>query len=314
VLGTSDYISPEQAQGSRVSEHSDVYSLGVVLYELLTGEVPFTGENFVAVAMRHVNDPPPNVLDRRPDVSPRLAAAVARCLAKDPRDRWPSMAELCRELEACLQEARGVEHEDGTVVLPPPRPPVRSARQRPARRARPVPWIALLIAAGVIAAVAALAIALSQNGHGGPAKAGAITNPIALSGVGAYDPPPGDGQEHNADAPNATDGNPTTFWETSRYRYPDGGLGKPGVGLVLDAGQTVTLHHLAVTTDTPGFEAKILAGDSASGPFHDVSGSQTVSDSTTFDLSNAHARYFVVWITNLGAGTHQAHVNEVKAS
>ena len=64
VLGTSDYISPEQAQGNRVDEQSDIYSLGVVLYELLTGEVPFTGENFVAVAMQHVNDPPPNVLDR----------------------------------------------------------------------------------------------------------------------------------------------------------------------------------------------------------------------------------------------------------
>src|SRR6187551_486870 len=57
VLGTSDYIAPEQAQGQRVDEHSDVYSLGVVLYELLTSEVPFPGENFVAVAMRHINEP-----------------------------------------------------------------------------------------------------------------------------------------------------------------------------------------------------------------------------------------------------------------
>ena len=312
VLGTSDYISPEQAQGSRVSEHSDIYSLGVVLYELLTGELPFTGDNFVAVAMRHINDPPPNVLDRRPDTPPRVAAAVARALAKDPRDRWPSMAELRRELEACLDQNVG-EHEEGTVVLPPPSAAARPRLPR-ARRVRSIPWTLLSIAAGSIVLAAVLAVALTQGGHGGPGGAGAVGTPVALGGVGAYDPPPGDGQEHNADAPNATDGNQATFWETSRYRYPNGDLGKPGVGLVLDAGRTVTLHHLVVTTDTPGFAATIQAGDSPSGPFHDVSGPQAVGASTTFDLSNAQARYFVVWITNLGSGSHQAHVNEVTAS
>ena len=81
VLGTSDYIAPEQAQGRRVDEHSDVYSLGVVLYELLTSEVPFPGENFVAVAMRHINEPPPSVRDERPDVL--AARSTRRC-----RRRW----------------------------------------------------------------------------------------------------------------------------------------------------------------------------------------------------------------------------------
>src|SRR5437762_9528114 len=80
VLGTSDYIAPEQAQGQQVDEHTDVYSLGIVLYELLTGELPFSGDNFVAVAMQHINDVPPHVSDKRPDVPPRLDAAVARAL------------------------------------------------------------------------------------------------------------------------------------------------------------------------------------------------------------------------------------------
>src|SRR5581483_8148105 len=87
VLGTSDYIAPEQAQGQRVDEQSDVYSLGVVLYELLTCEVPFPGENFVAVAMRHINEPPPPVRAKRPDVPPRVEAAVQRAMAKSPSDR-----------------------------------------------------------------------------------------------------------------------------------------------------------------------------------------------------------------------------------
>src|SRR6266571_807543 len=64
VLGTADYIAPEQAQGQRVDEHTDVYSLGVVLYELLLNEIPFPGENFVAVAMRHINEEPPSIRDK----------------------------------------------------------------------------------------------------------------------------------------------------------------------------------------------------------------------------------------------------------
>src|SRR3954468_19476412 len=107
VLGTSDYIAPEQAQGQRVDECTDVYSLGVVVYELLTNEVPFPGENFVAVAMRHINEPPPPVGDKRPDVPPRVEAAVQRAMAKRPEDRFHTMADFCRELEANLAETQG---------------------------------------------------------------------------------------------------------------------------------------------------------------------------------------------------------------
>ena len=68
VLGTSEYLAPEQASGKPVSPATDVYSLGVVLWELLAGDVPFEGENFVAVALRHLNEPPPDLRERRPDV------------------------------------------------------------------------------------------------------------------------------------------------------------------------------------------------------------------------------------------------------
>ena len=78
VLGTSEYIAPEQARGQQVNALTDVYSLGVVLYELLTGAVPFEGESFVAIALRHVNEPPPSILERRPDCPPRVAMAVLR--------------------------------------------------------------------------------------------------------------------------------------------------------------------------------------------------------------------------------------------
>src|SRR5919205_2419882 len=83
VLGTTDYVSPEQALGRPVTGQSDIYSLGVVLYEMLTGHVPFAGDNQVAVAMRHVREEIPDVQKRRPDVSAALAAVIDRATAKE---------------------------------------------------------------------------------------------------------------------------------------------------------------------------------------------------------------------------------------
>ena len=308
VLGTSDYIAPEQAQGQRVDEHTDIYSLGIVLYEMLTGAVPFTGDNFVAVAMQHINETPPRVSEKRPDVSPRLDAAIARALAKQPDNRFSTMNDFGRELEACLDEARAGEGASETMVLSRPR--IRPAR----RRTRP-PVAAIFVAVGLAIAVAVLAFALVRDRGPSGSTAGAAGTPVLLSGVTAYDPPPGDGNEHNGDAPKATDGNAGTFWETQEYRSSFAAMGKTGVGLVFGpaAGGIVTLHHVTVTTDTPGFKAEIQAGDSPNGPFHAVSSTKTVSSETTFDLSDANALYFVVWITDLGT-LSKVHVNEVTAS
>jgi eukaryotic-like serine/threonine-protein kinase len=315
VLGTSDYIAPEQAQGQQVDEHTDVYSLGIVLYELLTGELPFTGDNFVAVAMKHINEDPPRVSSIRPEVPPRLDAAVARALAKNTSDRFPTMADFGRELEACLEELRSPGAAPTMVIAPPRGRRSAPAATQPRRRRSKPPTAAILIAIGLAVAVAALAVALvRENGSSnGPSTASGGSTPIGLTGVGAYDPPPGNGQEHNADAPKATDSNPSTYWETEHYRSSLASLGKHGVGLVLDAGAPVTVHHVTVTTDTPGFTAEIRVGDSASGPFRSVSDPQTVGGQTTFDLRDAHGRYYVVWITNLGS-LSSAHVNTVSAS
>ncbi|HZO96529.1 MAG TPA: protein kinase [Gaiellaceae bacterium] len=304
VLGTSDYIAPEQAQGRRVGEHTDVYSLGVVLYELLTGAVPFTGDNFVAVAMKHINEPAPRVSERRPDAPARLDAAVARALEKRPEDRFATMAAFAAELEACLAELRGLTGE-ATVVLPRPR--------RAPRRRRRTPVAALVLAAGLAVAVAALAVALLRDGGPSPGSAGGGGEaPVALSGVTAYDPY-GDGSEHDGDARFATDGNPSTYWETQSYRSSLAALGKRGVGLVLDAGRPVTLHRVTVASTTPGFTARIQTGDGATGPFRDVSPPRTVGSQTTFDLSDARGRYVVVWISDLGPNS-RVLVNEVRAS
>jgi serine/threonine-protein kinase len=306
VLGTSDYIAPEQAQGQRVDEHSDVYSLGIVLYELLTSEVPFPGENFVAVAMRHINEEPPSVRDKRPDVSPRLDDAVRRAMAKRPEDRFPTMDAFCAELEACLAELQSA----GTQLARPAL--ARSPRQH---RPRFSAWPLLFAAAVLVAAVVVGAVLILRNDNGGKAGTGGGTGgAVHLRAITAYDPYGGDG-EHDSKAPNATDGNPSTYWPTESYRTAPS-LGKKGVGLVLDAGKPVQLHRVSFTTSTPGLTAEILAADSPDGPFDAVVGaSQTVSGGRAdFTIANGQHRYYVIWITRLGDSFRNAHIDEVTAN
>jgi eukaryotic-like serine/threonine-protein kinase len=323
VLGTGEYLAPEQASGKPVSPATDVYSLGVVLWELLAGEVPFVGENFVAVALRHINEPPPSVRERRPDVTPRLAAAVERALAKDPARRFPSMAAFAKELRACLAEVAGKAappQDDLAVTLvtapaPVPAPDRAPARVRqPARsRRHPVLWVLLALPlAGVAFATVML---LGGSGHHGGGSGGGPNGsgtPVRLHGLTGYDPQ-GDGEEHDDQAGLATDGNPATSWPTETYDSQDFGRLKDGVGLMLDAGSPVKLAHVTVTTPTPGFTAEIQSGDSSSGGFTPDSSTQTVTGRTTFTLQGQTAQYYVVWITQLPPGG-RAEIAEVTAT
>jgi eukaryotic-like serine/threonine-protein kinase len=308
IMGTSNYIAPEQARGQPVDEQTDVYSLGCVLYELLAGDVPFDGDNFVAVAMRHVNDPVPSVRDVRPDVPPRLDWAIQQAMAKDHDERFESMADFAAELEACHAELDGNE---GATIVVPPRPRPRAKSRRPARAPRRWSiWPLVLLGVGLAAVAGGLsgAILLHGNGNSGTGAAPPRpTGPVQFKSAAAYDPF-GDGQEHDEAAQDAIDGNDATPWMTEHYRS----FTKQGVGLVVGANRAVSPKTMTIVTDTPGFTAEIKAGDSATGPFHAVSNSRTIASTTaTFSL-NGGGRYFLVWITNLGAND-QVRIDEVKA-
>ena len=309
LLGTSDYIAPEQATGGPVDERSDQYSLGVLLYELLTGEVPYRAGSFMAVAMRHVRDPVPSVRERRPDVPAQVDEIVARAMSKSPQDRFPSIEVMMAAIEACLADEYGRTARNGATDVVPraaaPRPaPARAGpRARSARRRRGfVPLLLGLVALGLGALVLGFLVTRT-DGSGTGAAAGSSS--IHLSALSDYDPE-GDGHEHPEAVPNATDGNQATYWTTESYRS----FQKPGVGIILDAGRSVDLSKLTVTSDEPGFTARIQAGNSPNGGFEDVSGEQQVQARTIFDLNGGKYRYYVVWITNPNG---RAHVNEVHA-
>jgi eukaryotic-like serine/threonine-protein kinase len=191
IMGTAQYLSPEQARGAPVTAASDLYSAGVVLYEMLTGKVPFTGDSAIEIAMKHVNDLPAPPSALRPEIPTELDQIVLRALAKDPGERYQSAEEFIEDLErveaglpisratttaatALLAGAAGglaagestellSEGPTRVVAPPPPRPapprrppdypPASPYDEPPRKRKRWVPWVlvALLIAAAVLA-------------------------------------------------------------------------------------------------------------------------------------------------------------------
>jgi len=117
MMGTSSYLSPEQAQGRSADERSDVYSAGVVLFEMLTGKLPFRGDSDIAVAMQHVSAAPPNPRSLAPDVPERTAAAVMRALSKDPADRFQSAEEFAAALRGAEVAAAGATPAVGAAAV-----------------------------------------------------------------------------------------------------------------------------------------------------------------------------------------------------
>src|SRR3954467_3469557 len=265
VLGTTDYVSPEQALGHDVNGQSDIYSLGVVLYEMLVGDVPFHGENQVAVAMKHVRDELPDVQRLRPEVSAALAAVVDRATAKDLDRRYLDAGSLVADLEEVLAietaRAGGATGEATTVLRSLP----GTARRRlPLRlRIKPAAAIALLVLG--VAAVAAILVLARGNTHRGTrppsAKPQAGLVPINLGQGSAHDfDPLGTGGEHPEQVSAAIDDDPNSAWSTERYN--GGQLGKDGVGLYVDASPMVAAKRLSLRTTTPGWSGAVYAAES----------------------------------------------------
>ncbi|AEE96187.1 Stk1 family PASTA domain-containing Ser/Thr kinase [Mahella australiensis] len=163
TMGSVHYLSPEQARGGYVDAKSDIYSLGVVLYEMVTGQVPFTGDTAVAVALKHLHDDIRSVRELNPDVPPALDQVITKALQKDRDQRYDSAMEMMVDLRRVLREPYGtfVSISDSMVdeptrVVPAiherdhdkPQP---SAEERPAKKV----WKVVIIAVAIIAIMAA---------------------------------------------------------------------------------------------------------------------------------------------------------------
>jgi eukaryotic-like serine/threonine-protein kinase len=327
VLGTTDYVSPEQALGQHVSGQSDLYSLGVVLYEMLTGEVPFTGESQVAVAMKHVRETIPDVQLKRPEVSAALAAVLETATAKRVDERYADDAELIADLEDVLaiETARsGSATGEVTTVL---RTLPRGKRRRlPLRMRAPIVLIGLAVI--VLALVGGGTLFLANHTHRGtgplPQPAPKATpHQVSLCNSCAHDYNPdalsGPKNQHPDQVALAVDGNRNTKWTTETY-FNDT-LGKAGVGIYVDARPGVAAGSMVIDTDTPGYAVTIYARSSKPNPntfdvgnggWGKVGGAPSVGSTQTIRLSTGETRYryYLVWITSLGHHA-QVSVNEI---
>jgi eukaryotic-like serine/threonine-protein kinase len=321
VLGTTDYVSPEQAMGREVDARSDMYSLGVLLYEMLTGQVPFQAENLVGVAMKHVNEPMPDVQRARPEVSAALAAVVERATEKKPERRYPDMAAMLVDLENALEvevARAGRSTGEATTVLDSV--PRRRRRILTSRR---------ISIAGILLVLAGTAIALliagltgddEGRGEGGAAGGEPAGTEIELVGAQDFDPL-GDSVEHSEEAQLAVDGDTGTVWPTEEYTASAvlaDAAAKPGVGLIVDAGEPVQGTSMSISSSEGGWDADIYAA--ADGPPESleewgepVGGVADAEADQQIDLIvPAPAQYYLIWFTKLAGspGEYKVEISE----
>jgi tRNA A-37 threonylcarbamoyl transferase component Bud32 len=309
VLGTTDYVAPEQALGHEVTEQSDVYSLGIVLYEMLAGEPPFRAETQVAVAMKHVQEQMPDIQIARPDVSSSLAAVVDRATAKELGNRYATVGDLVHDLEQVLaiEAARAGETTGEATTILQTLPSGDTTEYAPLRLRRPRRWLlsvlaVVLLAAGVIGFLATR----TERGPGGTQDVGSgDLRAVALGSDAAHDyDPQGDDDESGEATQFAIDANPTTVWDTETYDAGFEGANKEGVGLYVDAGSEVAAKEVAVRTSTPGFTAAVYAANEVP---DDIAGWTKVSTDTRIgqeqqiqlDTGGQSFRYYLLWITEL---------------
>ncbi len=329
VLGTTDYVSPEQALGHDVDGQSDIYSLGVVLYEMLTGDVPFHGENQISVAMKHVREDLPDIQRVRPEVSATTAAVLDRMTDKDLAHRYADIPSLVADLEdaLALEAARqGTSTGEATAVIRTL--PAKTRRRLPFRMRHSLPVlgiIALIAVAVVIVIIASREVPPRvQKGTGTgrvaqPTPEGTKIVSVRRGSAHDYDPL-GDNEEHTDEASRTVDRDDGTAWSTESYRDGLEGAGKTGVGLYIDAKPKVDAVQMQIDTPEPGWRATIYAAPPGPAPtsvpegWTKVGGGTVNAKSKRFKLDTGDTayRYYLVWITELAPDAQKAEISEIR--
>jgi serine/threonine-protein kinase len=292
-----------------------------VLFEMLTGDVPFKADNVVGVAMKHVNEKIPDVQKRRRDVSSALAAVVERATEKKPEKRYDDMNSMLAELENALEvevaRAGRSTGEATTVLDSVPR------RQRIVTSRRVSIAGILLVLAGAAAALLIAGFKDDDRGRGSGGAEQPSGEEVTLVGAEDFDPfgtPPG--SEHPELTELAIDGDSSTAWATEEYTETPvlEDAGKAGVGLILDAEEPVQGADLAISSTEGGWDAEIYAAESGppdtfegwGEPVGSVSGAAAEE---VFELElPGPAQYYLIWLTRLAGspGEYKVEISEAR--
>jgi serine/threonine-protein kinase len=315
LLGTAKYLSPEQVEGGEPTPRSDVYALGVVLYEALTGRPPFVADTEVATAMAHVHTEPLTPRQLRAGIPRSIEAVVRKAMAKDPTQRYASAAELAGAL-------RSLDLGDDAVpsIVHDPTPPSGVA---PSFRQTERTWLVpaavivgiavVLVVLGVVLSGTDVAPSILRRGGGGGAAA-EPAGPVATSAARSFDPQ-GDGGENDRDVALVRDGDPSSTWQTSRYNTREFGGLKDGLGVIVELPEPVDVSRVRVVSPG-GWSGRIYVADTAGATLADwgtpASDDQAeVGGTATFELrDDTRGRAVLLWFTRL-AGDGRAAVGEI---
>ena len=325
LVGTATYLSPEQLLGTEVDGRADLYSLGIVLYECLTGRVPFHGDTGAAVALARLHTDPVDPRRVKADVPPRVAAAVMRALQREPDDRFDSAADLRAALLDTGIDAV-VPAQDPVVVEEP-------TSEQPASFARsergwllPAMFILLVATALTVAGLLLRETAVRSNGttSNAPEVTSAPPTRLAIDEAVPFDPFGGDGENERL-AANAVDDDPDSGWITEGYDAQTFGT-KSGVGLALALDAPAEVTSVQIDSSDNGWSGDVFVVD-ASIPLEDFDPDTATPAAELRDVTGpvdvplgapgvTTGSRVVVWITDLGDSTdddrHRVELREVR--
>jgi serine/threonine protein kinase len=317
IVGTAKYLSPEQVNGRPQDRRADVYSLGVVLYEMLCGRPPFTGDTELAIAMKHVRVAPTGPRQVRAGIPRPLEAVVLKAMAKAPSDRFDTAGDL----RTALSMIDLVDDDATAMVTRDPTPPEGiTPTFAQTERSWLIPVVVIVVIALALGTVGVL-FARNDNVRSflDPSKrpaSGSSAAGVKLVGARAFDPL-GGGSEHDDQAGNVIDGDPATAWTTERYATPRFGNLKPGVGIAIQLDRAEKLTQVQVSSPTKGYAASVYVAEAfqpaLAGWGEPVDVKSGIDGDTTFDLKDRRGAAVLIWITDLGEA-RVAQINDVRVA